>query len=863
MPWRPVPFALAVTAALFWATRPGGATHAQGLVALLRQSGLEASVDDVRWVDPPASCVGQSVLRTARVLIRAGARGEPHDIYLARVRTSPEGAVLGIASLHNLTRTPSADESSPMVDGETVVYTTEIEGVTTTVFALDLAHEPDAPADDIGALARVQMKLTNLQETGQTAGIGRRGWTFDPAPSSVRIGLGTAGIEVAADDRMIRLPLDGIEPVQGREWIRPQRTARARPGNVVTWAVDRVRAFTWFGDARMQSLKASVFTVSDWIKRALQLVERDTSENDIAKDLGDVAHMRPVSYTDPETGWPPPPMRPYVMPALPGEGEWVALDQDPFILSDPRAPPALVTSFIRTDRERHYSRIYVTLWDPRQVQMHMMAGTVEPIGATGEAGPGLIPRTPEVLGRLVAGMNGGFQALHGEFGMMGDGVVYLPPKPFAATVAELRDSTTAFGEWPREPDIPDTILSYRQNLTALVKDEKFNPYRRTWWGGAAPDQTDKVHSVRSGICLTRESFIAYFYGAELASEVLAQAMIQARCRFGIHLDMNVGHTGLEFYRVAPAAQLSPLGRPLQPDWEAEGPVPGMDGWRFRGRRMIRGMPLMNFPRYIHREARDFFYLTLRHVLPGPDIPGAPETESHWKVRGLPQHGFPFAIATATVHPDPADQGLEVRLLKVDPRVIRVPGMAGVDASAPTVLSLSGIARARHAKPTLWLGKGAFSISADPPDEAVELFAGLGPGEAPAPDAAAVGITDEGGMLVYAEVDAAGDRTAALLDRMLEGLGCTSRMSLPHSLAAAIGGTTGLDGARRREIEGAELRLVRGDGPGARTMFEDTPIVGPEVWQPLQMRRIRYFKKPKPPAEASSAAPAASRNPPAP
>jgi hypothetical protein len=105
------------------------------------------------------------------------------------------------------------------------------------------------------------------------------------------------------------------------------------------------------------------------------------------------------------------------------------------------------------------------------------------------------------------------------------------------------------------------------------------------------------------------------------------------------------------------------------------------------------------------------------------------------------------------------------------------------------------------------------------------------------------------VLVYAEVDAAGERTAALLDRLLEGLGCTSRMSLPHSLAAAIGGTTGLDGARRREIEGAELRLVRGEGPAARTMFDDTPIVGPEVWQPLQMRRIRYFKKPKPPADA--------------
>jgi hypothetical protein len=49
---------------------------------------------------------------------------------------------------------------------------------------------------------------------------------------------------------------------------------------------------------------------------------------------------------------------------------------------------------------------------------------------------------------VVGASNAGFQAQHGEFGMMADGVVYLPPKPYAATVAVLRDGTTAFGTWP-------------------------------------------------------------------------------------------------------------------------------------------------------------------------------------------------------------------------------------------------------------------------------------------------------------------------------------------------------------------------------------------------------------------------------
>ena len=51
-------------------------------------------------------------------------------------------------------------------------------------------------------------------------------------------------------------------------------------------------------------------------------------------------------------------------------------------------------------------------------------------------------------------------------------------------------------------------------------------------------------------------------------------MLDARCAYGIHLDMNPGHAGFEFYDVAPEGKLAPLGRPMQNDWEAEGKVPG-------------------------------------------------------------------------------------------------------------------------------------------------------------------------------------------------------------------------------------------------------------------------------------------------
>ena len=39
--------------------------------------------------------------------------------------------------------------------------------------------------------------------------------------------------------------------------------------------------------------------------------------------------------------------------------------------------------------------------------------------------------------------------------------------------------------------------------------------------------------------------------------------------------------------------------------------------------------------------------------------------------------------------------------------------------------------------------------------------------------------------------------------------------------------------------------MRAPAPGARRIFNDTAIVEPEVWVPLQAKRIRYFKKTEP------------------
>src|SRR5690606_5404599 len=106
----------------------------------------------------------------------------------------------------------------------------------------------------------------------------------------------------------------------------------------------------------------------------------------------------------------------------------------------------------------------------------------------------------------------------------------------------------------------------------------------------------------------------------------------------------------------------PLALTLDHVWQAEGPVPDAPGLSFRGRRMFRAMQLMNFPRYIQRETRDFFYLTRRETLPRK-VNGAP-----WSVPKTAKAAFPPAMAVRSVTPKDAP-GTLVQLVELAPELI--------------------------------------------------------------------------------------------------------------------------------------------------------------------------------------------------
>ena len=889
LPWRPVPFAVALAALL--AARRGddvnasAASPAAALAEVLTRRGFTCTADDVVWTRGPTGVTG-AMRGGARALVRASTHGDPNDVYFVEARVSPEGWPLEVGGAFNLTRTASVDESRPVVREHLAAYTTTVDTLSTGVHTLDLAGQTSESAyADYSRTQRMQMAITNLQQTGQTSGILHNAFSLEPPA--------TRAVLAWRDDGMLALELDGHEvvldpqkgePISGGDFVRAAPEEKAKPGNVVTWAVDRVRDMPWFGEEKMQWVKAIAFTALDWVNARFA---KDATAQDVQKELGDLNAGQPnaPTFTDPEIGWPPASIKPLLAPALPGEGQWIALDKDPFVAQTPGAPAAFLTTFIRPNAKRLDLRVYVTLWDPRQIALHMESGTVEPVSATGERGPGLIPREPEVMKHVVAAFNGGFQAQHGEYGMQANRIMYLPPKPYGATVMEMRDGSTAFGTWPptnakTDGVVPDEILSYRQNLTPLVEFDKFNPWGRNWWGGTPPGWGDNIHTARSAICLTKDNFVGYFWSASISVDDLAAALLGAGCQYGIHLDMNPGHAGFEFYAVMPAKEWKPLGRPLLTDWEAEGKVGQMPDWMFRARRMIRGMGHMSFPRYIQREGRDFFYLTSRPVLPGAELQATLDPkepgEGQWRTKGLPQHGFPYALATTWLRPDPKLPALKVRIVRVDPRAVKPAGSAAAPTDAPTVLSFTGASsppKPRADEWALFYGAGGFSIGAQQSQGAASvngtvLVVGtastnaVGIAGIAASARAAVGVHDEDGMLNWielAEGTTADAASASAMLALLEKLGCSSRMLVPGT-RALLGGALDLAANPATGATTAATRLVRGTAPGAHAMFEDTTLVPYSVWQPLQAQRVRVLQQAKPAPSSSVSAPVPSPSP---
>lgn len=848
-----------VGAALVLATHGVGAVRAgsveRSLAAHLARLGLTVDSAQVAWLARDTGWLG-----TRPALFVARAKGHLEDVYYADVRITDDAGVFDAHWLTNVTRSSSAGEGGLVRAGHHVAYGVRVGDAYEALVLLDVRGEPGALTRGWPWRARVQNAISNFQETGRRVGFGRTRYAIEPAARSLRLRARGGRIDVELDGAHV--VLDPARPTSsaGGDRLRREETGKGEPGTI-TWLVDTVRNVPWIGPRPIEWLEHAVFGVTDRAQRAYHSVAgastaqqaRQAREALAAPEVPTPDETEARTPQDPEIGLPPPPLAPVLTDPMRGEGEWIPVVDAAFVNAYPGAPTAFWQTFLRVDAERTFERVYVTLWDPRQVQLHVAMGTREPESATGETGKGMVPRDPTLLRDLVGGFNGAFQALHGEFGAMADGRVYLPPKPFAATVAVYVDGRVGVGTWPgprrgrwdeeaATRQIPADVISLRQNLTSVVEDAVYNPWERWYWGAAPLAAEEQTYIGRSGLCLTREGFMAFLWGETMGPDELGKAMLALRCVRGVHLDMNTKHTGFEFYRPFASGQTpAALGRELSAA-EFEGGALSAPGWVFRSRLAVTTMAPIRFPRYLGRDPRDFFYLTLKRVLPGPAL-SVGGVSREYATDGLPHVPWPRAFARLRLDA-PGAWLVRIDARRVTPAPATVAGAAAGDGAAEPVAWLTGMrAFARPPQPgeqalytSRAYGRNRFGVGPLPRGSAA-IVSGTALA-ADSPSTAALGVDGEG-FVLYVEAD-----TPPALHQALTAAGVGRALALPEGARLAFvldGKTLAVDGQRLVSAEPeASLGWLAETRPAAEVLHPEVKPMPYRVWGWQQDQRVRYF-----------------------
>lgn len=281
-----------------------------------------------------------------------------------------------------------------------------------------------------------------------------------------------------------------------------------------------------------------------------------------------------------------------ITPALDGEGIWTT---DGVPASPPGLPPLVAKTFLRPDPARPYAIATLLQFDLRHLALHMVAGTSQPGGPQGIAGPGAISPSDQQGNLLLAAFNGGFKYADGHYGMMADGTVYVPPQQGQATVAVTKSGQVLLGAWGVDPGFTSgnsNLMAWRQNCALLIDQGTINPLTQDGvaWGGTI---LNSAYTWRSGLGLTANGTLLYVAGNSLSAETLGKALKAAGAVMAMQLDINPFWVRAFLYERDAAGTLHTMKL-----------NPAMQG---------------NALDYLRGTQRDFFYLTI--IPPRPSRPG--------------------------------------------------------------------------------------------------------------------------------------------------------------------------------------------------------------------------------------------------
>jgi hypothetical protein len=260
----------------------------------------------------------------------------------------------------------------------------------------------------------------------------------------------------------------------------------------------------------------------------------------------------------------PPPIRPIIHPALPGEGRWHAT-----FSAGGRQAPVYITSY---RPEPAYPRIVAGVaWiDQARTSIWLYPGIQEPAVSMPSRGPEEVPR--DRRRHLVATFNSAFKLADSGGGFASGGHTYATMKNGYATVLRYRNGRVNIIDWEGGPTVGRNVVYARQNLALLINHGRLNPNLSNGpqWGATLGSS---VMVWRSGIGVDRHGNLLYAAADYLTVHGLAEILKHAGAVRAMQLDINAYWPSFITYRypgardpanLLPGMQRSPY-RYLTPD----------------------------------------------------------------------------------------------------------------------------------------------------------------------------------------------------------------------------------------------------------------------------------------------------------
>ncbi len=260
----------------------------------------------------------------------------------------------------------------------------------------------------------------------------------------------------------------------------------------------------------------------------------------------------------------------------------------------PGGTPLMARTLIMVDPDRSYAGVALVRMDLSRLQLHVMAGDLEPAHPDGIdqliRNLGMI--APEDQTRVIAAFNGGFKAVHGHYGMMVDRVVLLQPVDGMATLVVFEDGSVRLGAWGSDIVASADMVAFRQNCPLLVANGELNPLLSTYSEKAWGITNSSDVTWRTGVGLTQDRrYLIYAVGNGTTVHFLAEALLRAGAYNGMELDINQYYA--HFVTYSPSDGVS-----------------SGTGSDLVAERLLKQM--INIRKlYLAPQPRDFFYLTLR------------------------------------------------------------------------------------------------------------------------------------------------------------------------------------------------------------------------------------------------------------